>query len=406
MSADQTPEVAIASSGSPRAASTVGFLYWTVALYATSLGASPATVGVILGSYSVLALVLSIPAGIITERVGSGKMMFGGCFLGAAALLLIVYGRGLGMLTAGLAILGVSQVMVSIGTQVETIVGAAPRDMARAITLYFFFSSGSQIAGPVVGALLVHGTDYPSAFLGAAALSLTAMLAAGGPARRPAVRDAVMARPPAFETITSTLGEKPAARVALIVSLTAELVMAFWTTFFPLHLTRRGYGSEAVAFFFGLRAVSNSGVRLLMGRITERLSRTRALMTGLLVTAVSLVAMALLGSNVGIGLAVLVFGFAMGLYTTLAAIAVASGFPPEAAGLGVGMRILASRVGLIVGPVLTGLLVQAFGYVPAFVATALICAGPALLYLRRPKLSEVRASRKRAAVPPGDSQGR
>jgi predicted MFS family arabinose efflux permease len=247
---------------------------------------------------------------------------------------------------------------------------------------------------------LVHGTDYRAVFLGAAALSLVAMIVAGGPARRPAVRDAVLARPPALETIASTLGQRPSARAALIVSLSAELVMAFWTTFFPLLLTRRGYGSEAIAFFFGLRAISNTGVRLVMGRITERLSRTRALTVGLVVTALSVAAMAVLRSDIGMGVAVLVFGFAMGLYVTLAAITVASGFPPEAAGLGVGLRILASRVGLIVGPVLTGFVVQALGYLSAFVVTALICAGPAVLYLRRPKLSEVRASRERTGASP------
>jgi MFS family permease len=369
-----------------------------MALYATSLGARPATVGVILGSYSILALVLSVPAGVIAERIGSGRMMFGGCLLGALSLLLIVYGGDLTALMIGLTILGVAQIMVSIGTQVETILGASHKEIPRAITLYFFFSSASQLSGPAIGASLVRGTHYPPAFLGAAVLSLLAMLSAVGPSRRTPLRDAVMARPPALETITTTLGHKPTARAALLVNLCAELVMAFWTSFFPLLLIGHGYGPRAIALLFGLRAVSNTGVRLIMGRITRRLSRTRALVVGLIVTGLSLVAMGVSTAPWAIGVAVLVFGFAMGLYTTLAAIAVSTGFPPDAAGVGVGLRMLASRIGLIVGPIVTGLVVQWFGYGVAFVVTAAICASPALLYAVRPRPSALRAARDRAQL--------
>lgn len=68
---------------------------------------------------------MSVPAGVLAERVGSGRMMFAGCALGGISLLLIVYGGGLGALTVGLALLGLSQIMVSIGTQVEAILGSA-----------------------------------------------------------------------------------------------------------------------------------------------------------------------------------------------------------------------------------------------------------------------------------------
>lgn len=389
--------------GSTRAASAVSFLYWTgwqamvpfIALYATSLGAGPAAVGAILGSYSVLALVLSLPAGVITERVGSGRMMLAGCLLGVASLLLVVYGGGLGSLVVGLSILGISQIMVSIGTQVEIILAAGSKDLPRAMTRFLFFGSASQLVGPLVGGALARGANYPAALLGAAGLSLLGAAASVAAARRRPSREAVVARPPAVETILSTLRQQPAARAGLLVNVSTELVTAFWNAFFPLLLTARGYRAEAVAVFFGLRAVSSTGVRLAIGRITRRLSRTRALVVGLLAAALALVAMALLASPVAIGAAVLLFGFATGLYFTLAAIAVAAGFPPEAAGVGVALRILAGRVGLITGPVVTGLVVQGLGLLAGFMTAAVICGSTALLYLPRPRLSAIRAARGR-----------
>lgn len=395
--------------GSLRAASAVGFLYWTgwqattpfLALYAATLGASPAAVGAVLGSYSILALLASVPAGVLAERMGSGRMMLAGCLLGSAGFLVIVYAGGLVALIAGLAIIGVSQVMVSIGTQVETIMGRTHRDLAHAITLYFLFSSASQVVGPALGGFLVRDARYPAAFLGAAVLGALGMLVALEPARRTPARDAFVARPPAAETIATTLREKPAAQAGLLVSLTAELTMASWSAFLPLLLAARGHGSGDVAFLFGLRAVSNTGVRLLLGRMTQRLSRARVLLVGLLLGAASLAAMAVFSSFAVIAGAVLTFGLATGLYTTLAAIAVASGFPPQAAGVGVGMRMLASRIGLIVGPIVTGLIAQSLGYSAALGTNAVLCAGAAFLYRRRPRPSVVRAGRAGIPALPG-----
>lgn len=392
-----------------RSASAVGFLYWTgwqavvpfVALYATALGAGAGTVGLILGGYSIVALLLSVPAGIVSEYAGSGRMMFAGCLLGALAPVLIVFGNSLGALTAGLVLIGIAQIMVSIGTQVETILGAAQRSVMQAMGVYFFFSSASQVVGPGLGALLVRGGHYGYAFAGAAAFSALGIVAALNPARRGPIRE-VVARPPAIESIVATLRDKPATRAALIVTLVGDLVMSFWNTFFPLLLAARGYGATAIAVFFAVRAVSNTAVRPFIGMLTVRSSRTRTLIVSLSGFTVSLAVMPWLVSKIGMGLAVFIFGFAGGFAFTVAAAAVAAGFSPEAAGLGMGMRMLMSRIGIIVGPVLLGIVVQSFGFAAAFVACAAIAGASVLLYLPRPRPSAVRAARRRSSASGGD----
>jgi predicted MFS family arabinose efflux permease len=306
-------------------------------------------------------------------------MMFAGCVLGAAGTLLASSG-GLPTLSIGLMIVGLAQVTVSIGTQVETIHGAARQHVAHAVALYFFLSSISQIVGPGLGALLVRGADYRTAFLGAAGLAIVALLATINPARRRITPDAMVARPPALETIAEALGRRPAARAALLVSLSGDLTAAFWSTFFPLLLTTRGYGPQAVALYFSLRAITNTGVRPLIGAAIARFNPTRLMVFSLAGTALSLAAMPLLIAQISVGIAVLLFGLAGGVYTTLAAIDVATAFPAEAAGVGVGMRMLMSRIGIIVGPILLGLAVQSLGYTPAFVLGAMLCGAPALLY--------------------------
>jgi MFS family permease len=389
--------------GTSWVANAVGFLYWAgwqavspfLALYATGLGAGPATVGVILGGYHIFALLLSVPAGIVAERWGSGRMMFIGCLLGALGPLLIVAGGGLANLTVGLVIIGIAQIVVSIGTQVETILAATPATMMRAMGLYFFYSSLSLIVGPALGAFLVRGNNYNAAFLGAAALSAMAMVAAFSSARRAPERDAVVALTPAVSMIVSAFRDNPVTRAALLVTLTGEMIMAFWNSFFPLLLHARGQGTETIAFYFGLRAVSNALVRPIIPAMTRRLTRGRALISGLLGVAVSIVAMPLVVSRLGMGLAILIFGFAGGLYSTLVAAAVVAGFSADAAGVAMGARMLVSRIGIILGPILLGVLVESSGFTVSFIASAAVMAASALLYVPRPRPSALRASRRR-----------
>lgn len=396
-----------APRGTSWVANAVGFLYWAgwqavspfVALYATGLGAGPATVGVILGGYHIFALLLSVPAGVVAERWGPGRMMFIGCLLGALGPVLIVVSGGLVALTVGLVVVGIAQIAVSIGTQVETILVATPATMMRAMGLYFFYSSLSLIVGPTLGAFLVQGDNYAAAFVGAATLSTLGMAAAFPSARRSPQRHAVVAGPPAISMIIAAFRENPVSRAALLVTLSGEAVMAFWNTFFPLLLSARGQGAETIAFSFVLRAVSNALVRPVIPLIARRLTRGRALILGLVAVAVTIAAMPLVLSRLGMGLVILVFGFAGGLYSTLVAAAVVAGFSADAAGVAMGTRMLVSRIGIILGPILLGVLVQSFNLTISFMACAAIMAASALLYVPRPRPSALRASRRRQGAP-------
>ena len=275
---------------------------------------------------------------------------------------MILWSRGLGFFTFGLLLVGVAQIAVSIGTQTETILAATRRTVARAMGQYMFFTSFSQVAGPVIGGVLVRNDNYRAVFLGATVLMALGAVASLGPARRVPVRDEVVARTTTIDVLVSTIRGRASTRAALLSSLLGELVMSFWSAFFPLLLASRGYTPGAVAFYFSLRAIANTASRPLVLSFTSPRVRARALITGLLVTAgaVSLMPV-VVGSRLGMGILIVLFGLASGLSFTLLVATVAQGFPPQAAGMGVATRMLMTRIGVIVGPLSLGLVVQAFG---------------------------------------------
>ncbi|MDQ7857319.1 MAG: MFS transporter [Armatimonadota bacterium] len=374
-------------------ANLVAFLFWTgwlaaspfLSLYATALGAGPAAVGVILGGYHIVGLVLSLPAGAASERWGSGRVMLTGCALGVVGTLTLAASRGLGALTAGLVVVGLAQILISIGTQVETI-RAVPRPaVVHAIGRFFFVTSFAQILGPAVGALAVGEADYRAVFLVGAALSALGAAVSVPPAGRPLDPEGVLARPPALEAVASTLRDRPGIRAALLVTLAGDLLMSFWSSFYPLLLSAGGYGVGAIATYFSVRAIANTAARPLMTVLIARWPRTHVLVATLLVAGAAVATMPFVRAPVVMGAVVLLYGLANGIFFTLAAAVVASGFPPESAGVGVGTRILMSRAGVILGPILLGVVAQSLGYVAAFLAGAALLAAVALLYAPRPQ---------------------
>jgi dipeptide/tripeptide permease len=54
-----------------------------------------------------------------------------------------------------------------------------------------------------------------------------------------------------------------------------------------------------------------------------------------------------------------------------------------------------SRIGIILGPILLGVLVESSGFTVSFIASAAVMAASALLYVPRPRPSALRASRRR-----------
>jgi MFS family permease len=393
-------------------ANLIAFLFWTgwlaaspfLSLHATALGAGPAAVGLVLGGYHIVGLVLSLPAGAASERWGSGRVMLTGCALGVAGTLALAASRGLATLAAGLVVVGLAQIMISIGTQVETIRSVPRPAVAHAIGRFFFVTSFAQILGPAIGALAVGEADYRAAFLVGAAASALGVAASVPPARRPLDVDGVLARPPALEAVASTLRDRPGIRAALLVTLAGDLLMAFWSSFYPLLLDARGYGVGAIATFFSVRAVANTAARPLMTALIARRPRTQVLVASVLVASAAIATMPFVRAPAVMGAVVLLYGLANGVFFTLAAAVVASGFPPESAGVGVGTRILMSRAGVILGPILLGLVAQSLGFVAAFLAGAGLLAAVTVLYAprRRPPRASLISSawRSRALCAP------
>lgn len=355
-----------------------------IPLHALSLGADPAAIGIILGGYHLLPLLLAIPLGGVIQRWGPARSLFLASLSGAGAALFMVQG-GLLYLVVGLLVFGVASLTIVIAGQVETLVTVPEADWDHAIGMFAFSTSLGLIAGPLIGGFLSKLGGVRLTFYGTIALALAAALVMLRAATLPRAK-IVFPAPPSLAGVVTTLGRQSALTTVLLCSLSSEFALSFWNAFFPLLLAGKGLPPQVIGLFFSLRGVATASIRPLLGVITRHITRDTALVVSMATMAVTLAAMPVLDTPARLSLAVVLFGLAAGFIFPLTLALVSVGLTSESVGTGVGIRQFVTRVGQLLGPLVLGMLTQAAGLQAAFVASAVVISGSAAVFARyRPR---------------------
>jgi Na+/melibiose symporter-like transporter len=147
-------------------------------LYATqSLGVSVGTAAMMLAFFSVTFIAVSIPAGLLANRIGRRKAILiglAGVTLIFPALILV---RNANMVRAMLLIGGAFWAFVNINSLPMVLQLCAHRDIGKYTGYYYFFSFSASISAPILAGLLRDIVkDYGSVFIYAGVAFFIALL--------------------------------------------------------------------------------------------------------------------------------------------------------------------------------------------------------------------------------------
>ena len=273
--------------------------------------AGDVAVGLVIGAYSVTAVVVRPLAGRLSDRRGRRRVLLAGALLNSlAGALLLLAPASLGLAIASRLVMGAGEgLLFTAGT--AWIVDLAPKErQGKAIGLFGLSVWGGMTVGPLLGDQLLSAAGFDAVWWTMACVPLLgALLAWRLPERwrRPPVRARQRLLPRAV------LG--PGAALAL-----ANAGYATMAAFVVLTLARRGIGHGALVFAAYAAAVLGS--RLLMGHLPDRIgSRASAAIAagaeaaGLAIIAVAgSLPVALLGGVVmGTGFSLLYPALALGV---------------------------------------------------------------------------------------------
>lgn len=147
-------------------------------LYAASLGAAPAQVGLINGAFMITAGLLSVPAGLLVDRVGQKMPAIGGILAIAFSSLLITQCRSAGEMAAAYLLFGIG--MAAFAPAMLTLVAdTVPAN--RVGQAYGWYTTAVYLAmtlGPASGGYLAHTVGLRQVFFISGGLLLAIALIA------------------------------------------------------------------------------------------------------------------------------------------------------------------------------------------------------------------------------------
>ncbi len=344
-----------------------------VPLFARRLGASTVEVGMIGAGFMLAAAALSIPLGLMSDRLGRKRLILAGMAISALTSLLLLFARapwhvGLVFLFAGVGLACFSPAMMShVGDCV-------PRQfLGRAYGWYTSALYLGMALGPGIGGA-VASWGYRLTF-GVSAVVVGAGTLYGAARLPPSAPPASSAAPP------GTLGAdfREIARAPVVLACwTATFFSTFaWGSlfaFFPLYARDRGISVAHTGLIFTVQAAANALARVPVGHLLDRTGNRRPfILWGNVVFGLFIAATGLLGKPAPLYLLMVGVGGTMAATFTAIGAVLSESVATRVRGLAMGGYNTCIYGGFLASAAALGVVMERFGYAAGFALAGLAC---------------------------------
>jgi MFS transporter, DHA1 family, multidrug resistance protein len=347
-------------------------------LFIRSMGVPISTVGFIAAASTVVGIVISLPAGILSDIIGRRRVILIAAVVFATApflymlitspwqLVLVRIYHGLAT-----AILG----PVALAAVADTFETGRGERMG-------WYSSATMIGrfvAPLVGGILIFGEDFRWVYLADGFAGVLALVAA---IRLPVIATASGSLRETFKRQRGKYGQEIVfifRHPGILATSGIEAVQYFaygcLETFLPIYLNEKlGYPAWKIGLLFTAQILAATFTKPIMGHLSDRYGRVPMIVCGLVLGGITTGIMVLLSNYLIIMLLIAIFG--LGLATVTASTSALVADLSRAQGRGGAMGVLSSimDIGHSTGPMVAGALIGAYSYRMAFgvVGTGLV----------------------------------
>jgi MFS family permease len=346
-------------------------------LFAQSLHASPAEIGWIVMASTIPGVLISYPAGALSDHLGKRRVLLASLIVFASAPFLYLLIETAWQLMAVRFYHGFATAI--FGTVASAAIAERyTSDRAARLSTYSSVTIVGRSIAPFLGGFLISLASFHAVYIACAisgVLALGAGLLLGDDTPAPAGR---LERAPFWSSLISVLRDRGIMLISLIEAA-QYLVFGAIEAFLALYAASLGIPAWQIGAILGVQLVSIVFAKPLMGRVSDRVGRRQVIIPGLLVGAASVALLPYAPSFVGLSLLSLVFGIGFATVTSSTAALVADLTRDGRFGSSMGVLRTVMDVGQSIGPVLTGWMVGTAGYGNAFTGLAVILVLAALL---------------------------
>ena len=353
-----------------------GILSPTFSLFAENLGVSLALLGIIITVGGLTQLIIALPFGVLSDRIGRPTMLVGG-----------VVAFTLCMFTAAFAggplLLFTSRVLYGIGGVATFSIGAGylgditTREQRPFAFGLFTSAMGFGFAvGPFVGARLVERYDGRTAYIVGGLLALAGLVLALRILRAANRRKGapVMRRASGMGNVRGILGQHDLMLVTFGNMLMSLAFAGGVTTFFPIYADELLISQATIGSMFAIRALVSTLGRLPNGMISRHFGNQSVMLGALLLDTIVMFSIGRTGNPTLLTLLLAIEGLAFGAYLVSGQTYVADHTSFENRGAAVGVYSTASSLGSTIAPLVLGFIASAYDVRLVFSVTGAVLA--------------------------------
>ena len=360
-------------------------------LFAATLGAGPAQVGMINGTFMLTAGLLSIPAGLIADRTGRKIPVLAGIMATALSSLLITQCHQPGQLAAAYVLFGAGLAAFAPGMLSLVADVVPPERLGQA---YGWYTTAIYIAmtlGPACGGFLAKSLGLRQVFVvSAALLGLVTLLAVPLLPKSPPRHKTDL-----YAALAGCVELLHSRHLLACFLATAGSCIGFgvFLTFIPLYAASLGYDPAHVGLIFAAQALTNVIGRVPIGMATDRRDRRWIVAGGLFCLAL---AVATIGQTIRFEFLIfcsVLLGCGMALTFTAIGALIAELTPIVQRGLAMGIYNSCIYLGMMTGSTMMGMALRRIGYPLGFAVAGAVELATLFLFI-------MLIGRKTASVPP------
>jgi predicted MFS family arabinose efflux permease len=232
-----------------------------VSLAALAIDGSPLLMGALMACYSLMPMLLALPAGRLIDRLGLRRPLATSFVLiGAGTVLPALWPSVPALFAAALSVgSGALLMSLSLNNAVGTL--SPPAERTRNFAFYTIGMSGSNALGPAAAGFAIDATGFAGAFLLLACASLVALLIF---AREGHLFSARSVRKPARSGGYLELLLDPRMRVIYIVNALLTMIWDVYQFVIPLYGSRIGLSASQIGIILATFSAATFCVRVLM----------------------------------------------------------------------------------------------------------------------------------------------
>lgn len=352
-----------------------GMGYPLVSQFLEAMGAAPFVVGVVIGTYGVLQILVRLPIGNLSDARGrrwtlrasfAATTLAGVFYVTAPSPLWVVPAQVLWGFGAGAFWVSANAYVKDMADEVggRLAVQKGMNHYAAAIALGLLFGPPLGIAADLYGYRVGLSIFILGGLAGLASTLWLKPLGAGD--------QELMSIPDTFRRAAQLL-EVPDLKISLALTFLYSMLLGLASAFYPFYLRTIGFSAFLIGMLYALRQAANSGSNLLFARFrTDDVDPLGPLLIGIGVAALTLSLVPLFETFLPLLVLALAagVGFALMIPSNLSLIAHAS--PDRETGLAMGIYGTGLGLGQLVSPVMFGYVADGYGLTWAFFSAGLV----------------------------------